>query len=147
VRSDNAASEDWDLLISFFPPNWKRLAVSSNALKGLRQDKSAEAYLRVLLLHLGCGYSMNSMRETALRAKEAQLAQLSDVALLKRLRKSKDWLYELCCALFAERGIKTELPTTQALRLVDSTVVKESTSHSGCRHWSDWINDPPSHRL
>jgi hypothetical protein len=60
----------------------------SGALKGLRQDKSAEDLLRVLLLHLGCGYSM---RETVVRAKEAKLADLSEVALLKRLRKSKDW--------------------------------------------------------
>ncbi len=122
MQSDNAADEDWDLLISFFPSNWKKLADSSRALKGLRQDKSAEAYLRVLLLHLGCGYSM---RETAVRAKEARLAQLSDVALLKRLRKSKEWLYQLCCTLFAESGVQSGAPTTQALRLVDSTIVKE----------------------
>ena len=122
MQSDNAAGEDWELLVSFFPSKWRQLARSSSALKGLRQDKSAEGYLRVLLLHLGCGYSM---RETAVRAKEAQLAQLSDVALLKRLRKSKEWLYELCCSLFAERGIKPDTATAQALRLVDSTVVKE----------------------
>jgi len=81
VEGDNAAGEDWDLLVSFFPAKWKQLARSSDALKGLRQDKSAEAYLRVLLLHLGCGFSM---RETVARAREAQLAQISDVALLKR---------------------------------------------------------------
>jgi len=122
VEGDNAAGEDWDLLVSFFPAKWKQLARSSDALKGLRQDKSAEGYLRVLLLHLGCGFSM---RETVARAKAAQLAQLSDVALLKRLRKSKEWLYQLCCSLFAERGIKAQIASDQVLRLVDSTVVKE----------------------
>jgi hypothetical protein len=122
VENDNAADEDWALLVSFFPSKWKQLARSSDALKGLRQDKSAEEYLRVLLLHFGCGFSM---RETVLRAKEAQLAQLSDVALLKRLRKSKEWLYQLCCTLFAERGIHSQQASNQVLRLVDSTVVKE----------------------
>src|SRR3981081_370931 len=122
MQSDNAACEDWELLVSFFPSKWKELARSSRALKGLRQDKWAEGYLRVLLLHLGCGYSM---RETAVRAKEAQLAQLSDVALLKRLRKSKEWLYQLCFSLFAERGINSEQTPGQTLRLVDSTQVKE----------------------
>jgi hypothetical protein len=122
VEGDNAAGEDWDLLVSFFPAKWKQLARSSDALKGLRQDKSAEAYLRVLLLHLGCGFSM---RETVARAREAQLAQISDVALLKRLRKGKQWLYQLCCSLFAERGIQPQRASDQVLRLVDSTVVKE----------------------
>ena len=122
MENDNAVDEDWALLVSFFPAKWKQLARSSEALKGLRQDKSAEGYLRVLLLHFGCGFSM---RETVLRAKEAHLAQLSDVALLKRLRKSKEWLYQLCCTLFAERGIHPQNASDQALRLVDSTVVKE----------------------
>ena len=98
MRSVNAVDEDWNLLLSFFPSNWKDLAQVTEALKGLRQDKSEENYIHTLLLHLGCGFSM---RETVVRAKQAKLAELSDVALLKRLRKSKDWLYKLCCALFA----------------------------------------------
>ena len=96
----NALAEDWDLLMSFFPSDWREQAEASGALRGLRQDKSAESYLRVLLMHLGCGFSL---RETVVRAKHAQLADLSDVALLKRLRKSQDWLRQLCCSLFAER--------------------------------------------
>jgi hypothetical protein len=122
MQASNAADEDWDLLLSFFPSDWMRLARQSGALKGLRQDKSAEDLLRVLLLHLGCGYSM---RETVVRAKESKLAELSDVALLKRLRKSKDWLYQLCCALFAERGFRSPDPSQRMLRLIDSTVVQE----------------------
>src|SRR5713101_6511098 len=63
----NAAQEDWNVLVSFFPSNWKQLAQETQALKGLRQDKSEENYLRVLLLHLGCGFSL---RETVARAKQ-----------------------------------------------------------------------------
>jgi hypothetical protein len=76
----------------------------------------------VLLLHLGCGFSL---RETVLRAREAGLASLSDVALLKRLRKSKEWLWRLCCGLLAERSLGNELSTKRSLRLIDATVVKE----------------------
>src|SRR5208337_4465320 len=122
MTTANAANEDWKLLLSFFPPNWKELGQVTEALKGLRQDKSEENYIRTLLLHLGCGFSM---RETVVRAKQAKLAELSDVALLKRLRKSKDWLYKLCCALFEERGIPSELAVPHTLRLMDATVVKE----------------------
>jgi len=122
MQTFNAAEEDWDLLTSFFPPRWKKLAEETNALKGLRQDKSEENYLRVLLLHVGCGFSL---RETAVRAKEAGLADLSDVALLKRLRKSKEWLNALCSELFTEKCIGSAVPSGQQLRLVDSTQVKE----------------------
>jgi hypothetical protein len=65
------------------------------------------------------------MRETVVRAKQAKVAELSDVALLKRLRKSKDWLYQLCCALFEERGIQSDSDLHRTLRLIDATVVKE----------------------
>ena len=67
-------------MVSFFPANWKHLARLSGALKGLRQDKSEENLIRVLMLHVGCGFSM---RETVVRAKQANLADLSAVALLR----------------------------------------------------------------
>ena len=73
--------EDWALLSSFLPYNWQELAAETGALKGLRKDKSVENLLRTLLIHLGCGHSL---RETVVRAKQANLADLSDVALLKR---------------------------------------------------------------
>lgn len=118
----NASDEDWKLLASFFPPRWKELGQVTKALKGLRQDKSEENYMRTLLLHLGCGLSL---RETVVRARQAKLAELSDVALLKRLRKSKEWLYRLCCALLEERGLVTGPASSPTLRLIDATVVKE----------------------
>ena len=118
----NAADEDWELLTTFFPAQWRDLAKSSGALKGLRQDKCEESYLRVLMLHFGCGLSM---RETVTRANEANLAKLSSVALFKRLRKSREWLYQLCHALFEERGIKPTIATKHNLRLVDGTLIKE----------------------
>jgi len=122
MRTLNAVDEDWGLLISFFPPAWQNLARKTGALKGLRQEKSEEKFLRVLRMHLGCGFSL---RETVVRAREAHLADLSDVALLKRLRKSKGWLRELCCQLFAERGIQDPEGRIASLRLMDATVVKE----------------------
>jgi Transposase DDE domain len=122
MEPSNAADEDWELLRSFFPANWKTLALQSGALKGLRQDKSAETLLRVLLLHVGGGFSL---RETVVRARAAHWADLSDVALLKRLRKSQAWLYQLCCALWRERGVHPQPAAAPALRLIDSTLVQE----------------------
>jgi hypothetical protein len=118
----NAMDEDWDLLASFFPAGWRDMAQQTGALKGLRQDKCEEKFLRTLLIHLGCGCSL---RETVVRAREARLADLSDVALLKRLRKSGDWLHHLCLGLFAERGLNQTQGGEPKLRLIDASIIKE----------------------
>lgn len=116
-------NEDWELLLSFFPPGWEALAAESGALKGLRKDKSPENLLRVLLLHLGCGHSL---RETAVRARRAGLADLSSVALKKRLAKSGPWLLSLCQALFEERGpARNRADGGLEVRTVDATTVRE----------------------
>ena len=95
-------NEEWDVVLSFLPEHWQEFACETGALRGLRKDKSVDALLRTLLLHLACGHSL---RETVVRARKANLADLSDVALLKRLRKSAEWLRALCIALFREQGV------------------------------------------
>lgn len=121
-RSDQVKGEDWDVVKSFFPKNWKWLAKRTKALKGLRKDKNPETLLRVLLMHLGCGYSL---RETSVRATQAGIADLTDVALLKRLRKSQEWLHSLCVSLLNETGKNKKRKQERCFRLVDSTVIKE----------------------
>jgi hypothetical protein len=117
----NAAEEEWKTLLDFLPADWKLIARQTGALKGLRQDKSPENLLRVLLMHVGCGLSL---RETATWAAECGLAALSDVAVLKRLRKSKEWLRRLCEVLLAGQAAASP-PDARSLRLVDSTLVRE----------------------
>lgn len=114
--------EDWDLLVSFFPANWEWLATRTKALKGLHGDRSPAKALRVLLMHVGCGLSL---RETAVRARESSVADLSDVAILKRLRKSKNWLRQLCLKLFRERGVPLGRTKGRQVRIFDATTVKE----------------------
>jgi hypothetical protein len=115
-------TEDWQILLSLFPSNWVELASATDALKGLRKDKDAENYMRTLLIHIGCGYSL---RETVTRAKQANLGDISDVALIKRLRKAKDWLHSICVALFEEQGIALKDTSDFPVRLFDATNVKE----------------------
>lgn len=114
--------ENWELLLKFLPEGWKDMAKDSGMLKGLRKDKSPEDMLRTLLLHVGCGYSL---RETVVRAQKARIADLSDVALLKRLRKSRDWLSRMCVALFQERGVNLSAGDDFQVRAFDATTVKE----------------------
>ena len=115
-------TEDWAVLLSFFPRNWAELAVENDVTKGLRKDRAIEKYMRTLLIHLACGYSL---RETVVRARQAGLADISDVALLGRLRKAKDWLQAMCIALFEEQGIAARDCGGFQVRLFDATSVKE----------------------
>ena len=141
MATNSAVDEDWDLLMHFFPPDWKAVAARTGALKGLRQDKVEENYLRTLLIHLGCGHSL---RETVVRARKAQLADLSDVALLKRLRKAKDWLHGLCCGLFAGKGVKLSF-----VHLTTARLRRETTLTVRCiaqrLHMGSWKS--PSNKL
>jgi hypothetical protein len=114
--------EDWDLLKTFFPADWEQLAGTTQALKGLRQDKSADHLLRTIMLHVGCGYSL---RETVVRARACGLADLSDVALLKRLRKCEQWLYTLAAGFWQQRGLAQPPLGQRIMRLIDATTVKE----------------------
>jgi hypothetical protein len=115
--------EDWGLLASLFPSDWEELGRKTGAITRLRGFDSIESVLRVVLMHVGSGWSL---RETAVRAKLAGIAEVSDVTLLNRLRQSERWLQELCQQLWKDNGV--DLPPTIAgypVRVVDGSVVKE----------------------
>ena len=120
---ENAAQENWQTLLSLFPPQWREHAEECGAVERLRGFSSAEALLRTLLIHIASGFSL---RETVVQAKLAHLANVSDVALLKRLRNSEEWLRQLCVDLLRENGIALGADSSaRQLRIVDGTVVKE----------------------
>lgn len=120
---DNAAEESWQVLASLFPKGWQQQAKEAGAIERSRGITLPETLLRLFLLHVARGYSL---RETAVRAKEAGLATISDVGLLKRLRRSEEWLHWLCVQLALENGVR--MPTEAAqrtVRIVDGTIIKE----------------------
>jgi len=119
----NALDEDWKILVGLLPPSWQGAARLSGAVERLREFPSVEALLRVLLMHVGCGYSL---RETTVRARAAGLAEVSDVTLLNRLRQAESWLQPLCQALLVESGVRwSGTPSRRRLRALDGTVIKE----------------------
>jgi len=115
--------DDWGVMKGMFPADWEQLGRRSGAVRRLRGFSSLDSLLRTLLLHVGCGWSL---RETAVQAKLAGLADVSDVTLLNRLRDSESWLRQLCEMLFAEQGVdlRPRLGARQ-VRLLDATVVSE----------------------
>jgi Transposase DDE domain len=117
------ALEDWRILLGLFPAEWQQLGRSTGAVRRLRGFASLEALLRTLLLHVGGGWSL---RETAVQAKLAGIANVSDVTLLNRLRDAEDWLRQLCQQLWKDNGVDLQPRLRgRAVRLLDATVVRE----------------------
>ncbi len=120
---DNLLDENWQVLMTLFPSGWQEQARQSKAVERLRGFSSPEELLRTLLLHVARGYSL---RETVVQAKAAGIAEVSDVALLKRLRNCELWLRMLCLSLLRENEVVLpEFRRAKVLRVVDATVVKE----------------------
>ena len=79
--------EDWEVIESLLPEGWQEKAKELGAIERFRGFSSVANLLRTLLIHVGAGASL---RETAVRAKEGKLADVTDVAILKRLKKAAD---------------------------------------------------------
>jgi Transposase DDE domain len=125
----SAIREDWQVLVGLFPAGWEELGRRSGAVTRLRGFESLNDLFRTLLLHMGCGWSL---RETAVQAKLAGIADVSDVTLLNRLRQSEDWLRQMCQQLWKDNGVSLE-PALKGrpVRVVDATVVREPGKTGG----------------
>lgn len=116
-------TEDWSVIEHVLPTDWQAKAKELRALFIPKEFKDASTLLRVMLIHLSDGCSL---RETAVRASAGGLVNVSDVALLKRLRKCGPW-FSWMCEQLSSRLIGSELPQLpgKRIRLVDASVVCE----------------------
>ncbi len=119
-------AEDWVVVEAMLPDGWERKAEELGAWERVRGFRSKEALLRTLLIHLALGCPL---KETAVRAREADLSDVSSVALFKRLRKSGEWLRWLAFGVMerwlvpSRQGVwSTDLP----LKIIDGSTVRES---------------------
>lgn len=123
----SVSDPDWDSVLSYLPLDWEESARELKAFTRSRSFASPELLLRTLFLHLGQGCSL---RETAIRAKRANFADVSDVAILKRLRASEAWLQHLAFGLLEKVATSCGRFNVYA---VDATTVSEPGSTG-----SDW---------
>jgi len=121
--SDQLVSADWDIVKSLLPPDWEAGARQCGALRRGRNIKNAETLLRLIFLHVAGGLSL---RQTVVRARALGWATLSDVALLKRLRASANWLEFLCLGLSRPWDWPAGLAVGgRRWRIVDATTAQE----------------------
>lgn len=118
--------EEWALLAAFLPEGWRDLAKKTGAMRRARGAiRSPDVLLQVLLLHVATGLSL---KQAVARAQMQGLATLSDVALLKRLRRSEAWLRVLARRMFETSrfaGERPQVPRGRRLRAVDATTIEE----------------------
>lgn len=124
--AETIMDEEWNLLASFLPTDWRDLAKDTGAMRRARGEiTSPEILLQILLMHVATGLSL---KQAAARARMQGLASMTDVALLKRLRTSEMWLRELARRMFeASRFGRASIrvPEARRLRAVDATTVEE----------------------
>lgn len=116
---------DWSVVTAMLPAQWQSKAVELGAVRRLRGFASVEALLRVLLIHLADGCSL---RETVVRARAGALADVSDVALLKRLRGCGSWFQWMIQEMAANMSLPmtpSEFLADRPVRLIDGSVVCE----------------------
>jgi hypothetical protein len=117
--------EDFQYLLQLLPEGWQEKARSLGALRRCRGVSDAESLLRVLLIHLADGCSL---RETSLRIRRGNIAQLSDVAIMDRLRLSGEWFRWMNTQLMnslVQRAPQSVYGQHAEVKLVDATRVQE----------------------
>ncbi|MGK2963759.1 MAG: IS4 family transposase [Gemmatimonadaceae bacterium] len=113
----------WPYLISFLggAEQVRELAYASGAFTRARKIEEPELLLRLLLMWTVGGQSLMS---TAAWAEEADLVDVSDVALVKRFLKCGDWLGRLLGEVLIDT--RAELPPGLRVRVIDATAVNRA---------------------
>lgn len=130
--------EDWQFLLTFLPPGWQEKARELGAVQRYRRFDNPEALLRTLLIHLATGCSL---RETAVRARQGHISQVSDVALLKRLKAAGDWLRWMAAGVmqtWVTKQPQAIFGEKLRLRIIDGSTIQEpgSTGTTWRLHYS-----------
>lgn len=120
---------NWEYLKSFFPENWVVMIKELGLLKfgkKFKGDEGASKLIRSLLIHLGGNHSL---RTTSTIASEGNIIDVSDVALLKRLKKSSEWFNWMTNELLGKMNSQPVdagyLQEKYNFRLIDASVIKE----------------------
>jgi hypothetical protein len=135
---NDALPEEWEILRSWLPEDLNALAKQCRFLRRARGLTDCERWLRLILMHVAGGLSLE---QTVVRARELELAQISGVALFKRLRQAEAWLKSLCQYLLEEQRSRLgrcDWPSQYRVRAIDATDIQEpgSTGSAWRMHYS-----------
>ena len=107
------------------PAGWQDAAWTTGAIARRRAIQSAEALLRLIFAY---AWNDGSLRTTAAWARRIGLAEVSDVAVLKRLRHAPAWLGSLLDQWFRTHGGGATVPHRGCVVLTDGSTIQRPGS-------------------
>ena len=120
--------EGWGILRQWLPTDLNEAARHYGFFERARGLQDAECWLRLIMMHVCGGLSLE---QTVMRARELGLAQVSTVALFKRLRKAQRWLESITAHLLKAQQKQLgrfKWPYPYRLRVIDATDIQEPGS-------------------
>ncbi len=123
-------TEDWQKIAAEFPMDLEASARETKALQRKREIRSAVDLLRLVWMY---ALSDWSLRLIGAWATLQGIGNLSDVAVLQRLRNSQEWLGRLIGSLLEKRCQELREMANVRLRLMDATVITRPGSQG-----TDW---------
>lgn len=127
MRTNDSIETDWQALISRLSQSLD-LDATARATGALVRRRNVADAATLLRLALAYGPGAMSLRSAAAWAGVNDVASLSDVALLKRLRGAADWLGDIAGALLQNACAKSAAPTGRRLRIVDGSSISRPGS-------------------
>jgi hypothetical protein len=122
MNLDFASDEDWAGIVDQLG-GADELAQSARSTKAFERPREITSATQLLRLVLAYCVGKSGLRLTSAWAKAIGLANLSNVALLKRLRKCSDWLEFLVAQALAKRARCAV--HGRLIRLIDATCVPQ----------------------
>lgn len=124
---DILIASEWRAIVTMMPADFEASARESGAIQRARKVGDAATLLRLALIYANSG---GGLRLTAAVAAEQGIADISDVALLKRLVHASKWLSGLPSRMLADRRQyePDRCRIARRLRLVDATTVSRPGS-------------------
>jgi|SRR5579862_849787 len=118
--------DEWPAVVSMLPADFEKSARDDLAIQRARKVGDASTLLRLALIYATVG----GLRVTAALAAQQGIADISDVALLKRLSEGSKWLAGLPSRLLADRRQHDpdRCRLNRRIRLVDATCVSRPGS-------------------
>ena len=124
MKDESVIEADWDHVLLMLPEDLESTCAEKSALVRRREVCSAQDLLRICL---GYGLCDMSLRRLAAWSCMQGLGELSDVAVLKRLRAASDWLGHLVMQMLHKRGLTGQVGKWR-VRLVDATTIQRPGS-------------------
>lgn len=110
----------WQYMLRFLGGE-RRVSELAYATGAFARSREVESPAELLQLLMTWAVAERSLRETAALSAEAGMADVSDVALLKRFRKAGDWLGALLAGVLGDQPTTAEL---LRIRLIDASTIR-----------------------